>query len=152
MGIVNEMSTMMKKDHMWELLNTVPVRFLNTNMNGIPQNVVDDDRIPQRFVPQRPRKLPDLSKDPRVPLRFLKEKSSSEYKYKENVLNKDIDDDIEKEEAVEEKISQPWRRTNPRSINLSIKQLMTQLVEKVDDENKENEDKNNENISIFDPR
>merc|ERR1712098_438577 len=145
MGIVNEMSTMMKKDHMWELLNTVPVRFLNTNMNGIPQNVVDDDRIPQRFVPQRPRKLPDLSKDPRVPLRFLKQKSSSEYKYMENIPNKDIHDDIEEEEAVEgkpggHKISQPLRRTNPRSINLSIKQLMIQLVEKVDDENKENKD------------
>ena len=124
-------------------------------MNGIPQNVVDDDRIPQRFVPQRPRRLPDLSKDPRVPLRFLKQKSSSEYKCKENIPNKEIHDDNEGDEAVEakpgeHKISQPWRRTNPRTINLSIKQLMTLLVEKVDDENKENEDKNSENVSIFD--
>ena len=63
----------MNQDHLWELLNVVPSRFLNTNVEGNLLNVVEDDRVPLRFVPYRPEKWLSPFDDPRIPLRFLKE-------------------------------------------------------------------------------
>merc|ERR1712179_203854 len=154
---INQMSAMMNQNHLWELLNNVPARFLNTNIGEAENNqlntVVDDSRIPHRFVP-RPKRLYDPSKDPRVPVRFI-EPTEKKHSLENKPLEKGIEDKQNEFKTIEDKPSrqkpsQPLRRTNPRTINKNIKQLMTELVDKVDDENKENEGKNSALISIFD--
>ena len=62
----------MNEEYLWQLLNVVPPRFLNSNIEGNLQNVAEDDRVPQRFIPCRPRRWISVQQDPRVPLRFLK--------------------------------------------------------------------------------
>merc|ERR1712226_702788 len=147
---INQMSAMMNQNHLWELLNNVPARFLNTNIveaeNNQLNTVVDDSRIPHRFVPLRPKRLYDPSKDPRVPVMFIEPKEKN-LSLENQPLEKPIEDKQHDLKTTEDKPSrqkpfQPLRRTNPRTINKSIKQLMTELVDKVDDENKENEEKN----------
>ena len=151
---VSQMTAMRTQNNLWELLNNVPGRFLNTNIADVESNqlnmLVDDDRVPQRFVPLRPRKVYDPNKDPRIPLRFIEPKER-----KLSLEDKPSEYEQQGFKSVEgkpgeQKPTQPLRRTNSRTINRSIKQLMTDLVDKVDDENKENEDKNCEIISIFD--
>ena len=62
----------MNQNHHWILLNEVPSRYLNSNIDGNPPSAVEDDRVPLRFVPSRRELEKNVLNDLRIPKRFLK--------------------------------------------------------------------------------